>query len=187
MKETERVLWRLLSVSTDETLSTAFSAEVSDQIPERLSVGTLGTTEEKKSAIVYWEQFPLLTANDARVWKQDLDSAHDSVGSHFDRIPGDDPLRQLEPDAGSQTETTPSGADGDVSLLPDAEDNIVMGIPPQGSVVSPPMNQSSPIDSIGQVDAFVPGNQQQALQQQPRSVATSKFGLSKEFQATFLW
>jgi len=186
LKETERLLWRLLSVSTDDTLSAAFSDLVSDQIPESLAVRTLGTTEEKKSAIAYWEQFPLQNANDVRLWRQDLESAQDSISSRFGNVDQDILLRQ--PDAASHTGSSPGRAEGEVSLslLPGDEDTLRTGFTPHRSVETPPINQDSPGGSIGQADAFVSGDQSQASKP-GRSVATSKFGLSKEFQATFLW
>jgi len=217
LKETERALWRLVSVSSAETLSSAFAEPISAQIPSSLSVTTLETTEEKKSAIAYWERAPIQSVEEVLAWKHRVDhplpgetdmamGSSDTVGEarqyqqrHHHRQ--DDAHSSSEP-----SPTAPTGRRGDPSEHADTNDAAISFLAP--SLMSPTTVQF-------QSSTLSPGNQENNIvvndrQRQPpagpadrlkrrrdepvrtpnwsyQAEAASKFGLSKEFQDTFLW
>lgn len=195
MKETERVLWRLLSTATsiDETLSAAFAADVTDQIPSALSVSTLTTTEEKKSAIAYWDKFPLQEADEVLTWKEDLDATSGVIGLNAGSSVVDDAL-YTRADAVGVAEPGHSELDvDDNGPLFAVEDNDVdMSFQPltprlisgnaggvdHGSIQLPQRH--------GDIDESTHTPSVAAPTSNQRNVA-AKFGLSKEFQDTFLW
>ncbi len=192
LKETERVLWRVLSTSnsTLDTLAEAFSTELSRQIPRSLAISTLETTEEKRSAIAYWEQFPLQGPDEVLAWKQDLDSTalvaipdshtfgdgaayrpsrHTSI--ELTSIEGDfsSGLSQMQAEQAGE----PTSLRNDTALQPAA------GPPRVKRRAAVLREESATIDYAMQ---HVPPKPSK-----PNHGTATKFGLSQEFQDTFLW
>ncbi|KIW94354.1 uncharacterized protein Z519_05670 [Cladophialophora bantiana CBS 173.52] len=171
LKETERVLWRILSACPQENLTAAFSPEVQDRIPQHLSVGTLGTTEEKKSAIAYWEQFPLYTIEDVLTWKQQIESPplmettnlgqDQEQHSHLTNSPGE-----------AQDQGPPSPMDEEMA---------------QASVAKVPSSQNLSDASYIAPQMTDAPNRRPSASTADRESVVSKFSFSKEFQETFLW
>lgn len=213
LKETERALWRLISVVSTETLSTAFSDAVTAQIPSSLSVTTLETTEEKKSAIAYWEQVPIQSAEEVLAWKDSVDhlspvetdrtrnpgEATDHTRRHQQQQQRHQQQQQLEQnDARSWTEPSPSAHIG-------RGENWESGDTNEESVMEPTPTKAPPTLFLEtQENIVVTDDDRQApepvdrlkrrrddtLYTSNRSDQTeiaNKFGLSKDFQDTFLW
>ncbi|OAP65095.1 hypothetical protein AYL99_01067 [Fonsecaea erecta] len=171
LKETERMLWRILATCQQENLTAAFSPEVQDRIPQLLSVETLSTTEEKKSAIAFWEQFPLHTAEDVVIWKEQVEnpSATDITGFGVNQ---DQQSRLTNTPSESQDQDPPSPMDEDkdptsMAMIPDPQDLA------DTSSRTPQMANVRHRGSSASVS-----NQ---------GTAGGRFSLSKEFQDTFLW
>ncbi|OAL40660.1 hypothetical protein AYO20_00396 [Fonsecaea nubica] len=170
LKETERVLWRILSACQQESLTAAFSPEAQDQIPQLLSVGTLSTTEEKKSAIAFWEQFPLHTIEDVLVWKDQVENpcAMDTadIGENQDQQ--------------SHPTNTPSEAQDQSTLSPMDEDTdptsvAMMQNPQDRAGTSSHAPEMADVRTQRSSSAANPG------------AAGGKFSFPKEFQDTFVW
>jgi len=189
LKETERVLWQLITTSTEKDLATAFTGEIVTRVPKNLAISTLVTTEEKRSAIAFWEQFPLQNLVDVQTWMRSLDPipiseglpAQDALASEG---PSQDPPRVME-----ALELECSEAD---SALPHS---IQSGLPvPMATSLS---HHATPVEAAAfpPSQSGLPQSQLDLSMPQPddgptqfRSVsATTKFGLSKEFQDMFLW
>ncbi|KIW34589.1 uncharacterized protein PV07_01364 [Cladophialophora immunda] len=171
LKETERVLWRILAACPQESLTVAFSSEVQDRIPQLLTVGTLSTTEEKKSAIAFWEQFPLHTIDDVVVWKEQVENPSSMEMTSF----GENQEQQ------SHLTNTPSEAQDQESLSPMDEDTAQTF----GAMVSDPQDLAATSSRTAQV----PGvrHRRSSTSVANPGTAGGKFSFSKEFQDTFLW
>jgi len=171
-------------------LAEAFSTELSRQIPRSLAISTLETTEEKRSAIAYWEQFPLQGPDEVLAWKQDLDSTalvaipdshtfgdgaayrpsrHTSI--ELTSIEGDfsSGLSQMQAEQAGE----PTSLRNDTALQPAA------GPPRVKRRAAVLREESATIDYAMQ---HVPPKPSK-----PNHGTATKFGLSQEFQDTFLW
>ncbi|KAH0847247.1 hypothetical protein FOPE_00429 [Fonsecaea pedrosoi] len=171
LKETERVLWRILSACQQESLTAAFSPEAQDQIPQLLSVGTLSTTEEKKSAIAFWEQFPLHTIEDVLVWK-------DQVENPCAMDPTDIGENQ---DQQSHPTNTPSEVQDQGTLSPMDEDTD----PSSVAMMQNPQDRAS--NSSHAPEMADVRNQRSSASAANSGTAGGKFSFPKEFQDTFVW
>ncbi|KIY02006.1 uncharacterized protein Z520_02144 [Fonsecaea multimorphosa CBS 102226] len=171
LKETERMLWRILSACQQESLTAAFSPGVQDRIPQILSVGTLSTTEEKKSAIAFWEQFPLHTIEDVLVWKDQVENPSSMEITGF----GENQDQQSQP-----TDTPSEVQDQDIPSAMD-EDTA------QTSIAMAPDSQDLADTSSRTVQMADARNRRSSASVANPGTAGGKFSFSKEFQDTFLW
>ncbi|EXJ68580.1 uncharacterized protein A1O5_08374 [Cladophialophora psammophila CBS 110553] len=171
LKETERVLWRILSACPQDSLTAAFSPEVQDRIPQHLSVGTLGTTEEKKSAIAFWEQFPLYTIEDVLVWKEQIES------------PPLMEMTSLEQNQEQQSHLTNSPDEAQDQRPPSPMDEEMA----QVSVARVPNSKNFTDASSVAPQMTDAQNRRPSASTAERGSVVSKFSFSKEFQETFLW
>jgi hypothetical protein len=189
LKETERVLWQLITSSTKQELSTAFAEETVSQIPKSLAISTLATTEEKRSAIAYWEQFPLQNLEDVQPWieslepisnPEDLPLQTSSPGEELAQIPRVIEDLQLE-----NFETS-------AAVQPDIRRGYC------DPVAGPMSHSNTPVDQPAfpsfntrlQVPEFDPSLTQHSAEGprlSDRGTSPSRFGFSKEFQDMFLW
>ncbi|KIX02962.1 uncharacterized protein Z518_06512 [Rhinocladiella mackenziei CBS 650.93] len=216
LKETERVLWRLLSVTTNNNLSAAFSSEIQSRTPATLSLRTLVTTAEKKSAIAYWEQFPLQTAQEVLGWKEDVESEGSPMssqgGAPAHARNTNTPLPDHDHDRMDSASASYSGGDTSSSDDMAGEEHLLPPPPPPWDErevqahTSYPTQQPTMVSRMNQNQGIVGGNEN--LPQESGSVgrpsgqglsphmptsnsdlslAASRFGLTKEFQETFLW
>ncbi|EXJ86905.1 hypothetical protein A1O3_03859 [Capronia epimyces CBS 606.96] len=197
LKETERVLWSLLSASPTETLSAAFAAEMQDRMPLSLAITTLCTTEEKKAAIAHWERFPLQTAGEVLAWKENVQSGSSSgsgsANGLYNIAPDDSSYARAEPEP--QALTTTSGLGFEEPLPAGDEDDTMQtsysAHPSLTSASSPHSHTNVGEGTIRPRQSATGGSSM--LDTSANGLATdrgsvaSKFGLSKEFQETFLW
>lgn len=181
------MLWRLISTSTEQELVAAFAEETITKTPTSLTICTLATTEEKRSAISYWEQFPLQTFDNVQTWMRSLermpnteDMAPQSSTPGEERAPeswrvaDDSRPNYLEPDPTEQYDSqfefdNTTAAPQRNSVMPVAHDELPSsesGPPDKGLETSRPPDGPSLLNS---------------------SAVARKFGLSSEFQETFLW
>lgn len=194
LKETERVLWRVLSVAPTDSLTTAFSPDVQNQTPASLSISTLERTEEKKSAVAFWERFPLQTIEDLLAWKTELESASAFT---LEDIPLDH--------AGNITVSDPRHRDSEElaqGTLRDVDDGGLLSATDEGATSSNHSDQSSAMAKPNTQRGAGPRTQRPLapatvetlrqggpsnMSQSGRRITAGEFGLSKEFRDTFLW
>ncbi|KAK6373697.1 hypothetical protein LTS17_008190 [Exophiala oligosperma] len=189
LKETERLLWRMLSTSNAnlEKLSEAFTAELDHRIPASLTISTLSTTEEKKSAISYWEQFPLQTPEDVILWKQDLDSLSGVAATGSSTVVDSASFERLE--VASPSDPSPFGDSfsGDPSPIQDARHEAAETIPGRDGMPLAPENRSVGRSATSQAPETVGDILRRSSSRPHRNSTAAKFGLSQEFEDTFLW
>lgn len=189
LKETERVLWQLMASSTAQESSTAFAEETVSQIPKSLAISTLATTEEKRSAIAYWEQFPLQNLEDVQTWMESLESSLD---------PEDLPLQTSTP--GEELAQIPRVAEdlqpGNFKSGEAAQHDIRRGCHDPADALmshsSAPVDQSAfpPSETRPQAPEFDTALTQDTAEGpriSDKGNPANRFGLSKEFQDMFLW
>lgn len=179
------MLWWLLSSSNERDLLRAFDEETIAKTPKSLTICTLATTEEKRSAISHWEQFPLQSVDDVQNWMKNFDE-------NTEHLLTQTPIRD-EPDTarhswGHTEESRPDYLEPDMTEQYDSqrESHDTLASSERNSIVSLARAELHPSRfrleaAESQVPLFAEGPQ---LNQ---SAVARKFGLSTEFQDTFLW
>ncbi|KIW12657.1 hypothetical protein PV08_09935 [Exophiala spinifera] len=190
LKETERLLWRMLSAASAnvEILAESFNAELDHRIPASLCVSTLSTTDEKKSAIAYWEQYPLQTPEDVILWKQDLDSQSGMAALGSRNVVDNSLFERLE--VASPSDPSPfegSFPSADPSPVQDIAHEAGEDVASQGGVPFTPEPRSFHPSAPSQTSQNVGDALRQPSTRSHRSSTAAKFGLSQEFEDTFLW
>lgn len=190
LKETERALWQLITASTEKDLATAFTEETISRVPKSLAISTLATTEEKRSAIAFWEHFPLQNPVDVQAWMESLDPILNSEGLLFQSsIPSEelsrDPQRVVEEWELDYSET---GA----AVQRDSQSGFHVPVVTSLSHYSTPVGQYTlPFPQSGlhhsQFDTSRKNRPEGGSKLSSRGDSARKFGLSKEFQDMFLW
>ena len=182
------MLWQLITSSTKQELSTAFAEETVSQIPKSLAISTLATTEEKRSAIAYWEQFPLQNLEDVQPWieslepisnPEDLPLQTSSPGEELAQIPRVIEDLQLENFEQAPLCNLTSGVGIAIQLLGRCLTLILQWIS-LPFLLSTPGSRSR---SLTIVDTTFCGRSPSL----DRGTSPSRFGFSKEFQDMFLW
>lgn len=170
-----------------ESLSEAFTGDLDHQIPANLSISTLSTTEEKKSAIAYWEQFPLQTPEDVIVWKQDLDSLSGAAATGSSIVVDNTLFERLEVASPSDPSPFEGSFSGDPSPIQDTRHEATDGVPGHDGMPLAPENRSLARSASSQAPGNVGDTSRQFSSRPHRSSTAAKFGLSQEFEDTFLW
>ena len=185
------MLWQLITSSTNQALIAAFSPETLQAVPKILAISTLATTEEKKSAIAYWEQFPLQHSQDVLTWKENIESNPDSTGLPFDSSPLS---QKMEISSVDETFVEYAAIDSpelqhDITHQLDNLSTGTISFSASGlgqysfhrtNIPMLPIQPSAPSPTMAQLPQAASGSS-------VRGSAADKFGLSKEFQETFLW
>ncbi|KEF51699.1 uncharacterized protein A1O9_12334 [Exophiala aquamarina CBS 119918] len=190
LKETERVLWQLLTASTEKDLATAFTEDSICQVPESLAISTLATTEEKRSAIAFWEQFPLQNPVDVQTWMESLDPISNSEGLLFQNSMSGEELSQDPQRVAEDLDTEYS--DSGIAVQHDSQSGIHAPVPASLSHYDTSAGQHAlPSIPTGLQHSQLDTSSKQQSDKDPvssgRGAAARRFGLSKEFQDMFLW
>lgn len=179
------MLWRLISTSTEQELVKAFAEETITKTPTSLAICTLATTEEKRSAISFWEQFPLQTSDNVQTWMRSLERMPNAADlARQSLTPGEEPAPESWRFA---DDSRPNYPEPDTTEQYDSQcefDNTT-AVPERNSVM--PVAQEEPPSSEG----GPPNKGLETSRHGPSllnsSAVARKFGLSSEFQETFLW
>lgn len=183
------MLWQLITSSTQQALSTALAEETVNQIPKSLAISTLATTEEKRSAIAYWEQFPLQNLEDVQTWMESLEPTSNlehlalqtsAPGEELGQIP-----RVIED---LQLENFETSAAVQYDIRRGYHDPVAAPMSHSNSLVDQPAFPSSKTRlQAPEFDISMTRHSTEGPRLSDRGAAASRFGLSREFQDMFLW
>ncbi|KAK5046129.1 hypothetical protein LTR84_008586 [Exophiala bonariae] len=187
LKVTEGVLWRLLSSSNEQDLLRAFDDHIIAKTPKSLTICTLATTDEKRSAISHWEQFPLRSAAEVQTWMQNLEP-----------MPTPEPSLALTSITGENDAPQDSWVATEEPRPDYPEREMTEQYDHQREFhATAPSSEANSTVSVARDELPFTQNRLQALDYElslsaqgshpSRSAVAGKFGLSSEFQDTFLW